>query len=280
MRIVTTDDVAARQVSSHRGSGILFRRLLQGRPDAPDNFELSVIQVDPTYRTPRHHHNFDQLHFVLEGEYTLTPERTMPKGTVTYFPEGAFYGPQGGTGARMISLQLAGASGNGFLSYDQLEEGNALLQAKGVFENGTYHSVGDDGKERRRDGYEAIWEEVRGRPVQYPAPRYDRPITIDPEAMEWVPSGDEPGVSVKHLGTFTERCTRVAFLRMEQGSAHAVGPSHRQLIRYVVEGRVRCGDEVGAGTAILVEPGESLTLEASDPAVVYAVDLPSFVDVS
>src|SRR5215467_11923517 len=82
------------QVSGHRSGGIDFKRLIQGAPGTPDNFEFSLVRTAGDYYTPRHRHNFDQIRFCLEGSMNYAPGKNLDAGTVGYFPEGTFYGPQ------------------------------------------------------------------------------------------------------------------------------------------------------------------------------------------
>src|SRR6185503_8839268 len=43
MQAVKTADVEAYSFANHREGDITFQRLLQGDPDAPDNFEWSIV---------------------------------------------------------------------------------------------------------------------------------------------------------------------------------------------------------------------------------------------
>ena len=67
MQTIHAADVEWGEVSGHRSGGIDFKRLLQGTPGTPDNFELSIVRTAGDYFTPRHRHNFDQVRFCLEG---------------------------------------------------------------------------------------------------------------------------------------------------------------------------------------------------------------------
>ena len=117
------------------------------------------------------------------------PRKDLVAGSVAYFPEGTFYGPQRMAGESLVLLlQLGGASGQGFMRYEDLQAGHATLAARGTFAGGIYR--GPDG--RPRDGYEAVWEHVHGRPIAYPPPRFEEPILMWPAHCPWVPSRDEP----------------------------------------------------------------------------------------
>ncbi len=229
MQTIRAIDADPHCFSDHRGSGIKFQRLLRGDPDSPGNFEWSIVHFGEEYTTPRHHHNFSQILYVLEGLHEWSNSVSMPEGSVTYSPEGTFYGPQQGHGSLVLTLQYGEASGSGFMSYDRLTEGSKRLaeSSRGSFDDGTWRYVDDDGKQHNQDGYEAIWEEIHGRRVEYPAPRYETPITLHPDSFAWVAARDgsrapEPGISHRHLGTFSERRTSIGFTRYDAGATHRV----------------------------------------------------------
>src|SRR5437016_412877 len=61
--------------------------------------------------SPRHHHTFEQIRYVLGGEVEYAG-KTYGAGWLGYFPEGVFYGPQAQLGpGRGIVLQFPGPSG-------------------------------------------------------------------------------------------------------------------------------------------------------------------------
>jgi hypothetical protein len=122
-------------VSGHRAGAIDFKRLLQGESNAPDNFELSLVRTAGDYYTPRHRHNFDQVRFCLEGAMNYAPNKNLRVGSVGYFPEGTFYGPQqDAEGSIVLLLQMGGAAGFGFMSYQQLNSGYERLADLGQFD--------------------------------------------------------------------------------------------------------------------------------------------------
>jgi mannose-6-phosphate isomerase-like protein (cupin superfamily) len=278
MRAVKSAEIEAYQFATHRVGEIKFQRLLQGDPASANNFEWSIVRAGEDYSTPRHHHNFSQIHYVLEGTHEWAPDRLLPTGSVTYFPEGTFYGPQHGHGAVLLGLQYGEASASGFMSYDRLAEGNKRLaeHRNGEFDGGTFRFVDDDGKQHNRDGYEAIWEEMNGRPIEYPAPRYQMPITMLPDAFAWVPSDTEAGIAHKHCGTFSERRTSVGFTRYDAGAVHHVRELHATQLHFVLDGALRGRDGIsGTWTAFQFDPGDDETLEAIEATTTYVIDLPT-----
>lgn len=263
----------------HRAGSIRAFRLLRGDPEDPNNFEFSVCELGGAepYRTPRHRHNFSQLIFVLRGSYQISPVVHAVEGSVTYSPEGTSYGPQEADGCDLLLLQFGEASGSGFMSYDWLIEGRQRLAERGSFEKGIYVYEDENGHGHKKDSYEAIWEEMRGRPSNYPSPRYETPITIHPSAFAWIPIQREPGMSEKHLGTFSERRTTVGFLKYEQEAAHRVEVDGGPELHFVVEGELRAdGQRYGKGTAIMFEAGDAQELRAAEPAIEYVIRLPNF----
>src|SRR5438105_2837388 len=169
MLAMRSDDVEWGSVSGHRSGRIEFKRLLQGQEGTPGNFELSLVRSGGDYFTPRHRHNFDQIRYCLQGSMNYAPSKDLEPGDVGYFPEGTYYGPQTASAESIVLLlQFGGASGQGFMSYAQLNAGFEELRSRGDFDRGTFAYRDDQGVARRKDGYEAVWEHVNRRPVAYP----------------------------------------------------------------------------------------------------------------
>src|SRR5215813_12434664 len=113
--------------------------------------------------------------------------------------------------ATTIVLQFGGCSGSGYLSRPEVKQGTDELKQFGTFDGGVYRrNPGLPGK-RNVDGYQAIWEHVNRRPLQYPKPRYPGPVMMDAAHFNWVPSREHPGVEEKLLGVFTERRAATGF---------------------------------------------------------------------
>jgi hypothetical protein len=276
--IVQSDHVAhSGAMSNHRGGGIDFVRLHQGIRSTPGNFEFSVITTNADYATPRHRHNFDQIHHILSGRHQWGPDQWMPTGSIGYFTEGCFYGPQRGGPATQLALQFGGASGSGFMGYDDLGRGNRELAERGTFDNGSFTWVDDAGKQHRSDGYEAIWEHVNETKLTYPEPRYDKPIIIYPDAMQWR-STAEPGVNRKHAGTFGERCVSVGLVGLAAGTSHAVEAGGTTVLQYLLSGTVTIDGGAGQapGSAIKWVAGDRGMLTSIDSATLYEIRLPEF----
>ena len=267
MKLVHADEIAPRRVSGHRTGDITFQRLLQGDPGGLDNHELSLVRNAGQYRTPRHRHNFEQFRMVLEGEFSWASRRKMKLGQVGYFPEGTPYGPQNVADCLTLVLQCGGPSGQGFLSYDQLHDGHEELRKLGSFEDGIFRrapGANAPATRKNQDGYEAIWEHVRGRKLTYPKKRYDEPVIMTPEALDWEPTGDE-GVERKRLGVF-DHGAGAELLRLELGASLAIDAGDAIQLLFVLEGAGRADGRIyRRWSAIGLARGERATLAADAP---------------
>jgi len=266
-------------VSGHRSGGIDFKRLIRGTPGAPDNFELSLVRTAGDYYTPRHRHNFDQVRFCLEGVMNYAPGKNLERGAVGYFPEGTFYGPQQDTAMSVtLVLQMGGASGYGFMSYDQLNAGYQQLCDYGDFQRGVFTRTTADGRTIRKDGYEAVWEQVMRHEVEYPAPRFDEPVVMFPDNFNW--TGIDGGIELKRLGAFGERGLELSFMRGPRGAKLVIRNLTACELLFVVNGALHASASdvrMDAHSALRVEPADAgMTLEVDEDALMFAITLPLF----
>jgi hypothetical protein len=255
------------------------RLLLTGRDGALNNYRLTLSHAVTDWSTPRHHHNFDQIRLPLTGEFVYAKDKVLPAGWVGYFPEGVYYGPQiRKAGLLMLLCQFGGASGSGFMSKSQRKVGLEALKAKGFFEKGAFTYIDAAGQRHRQDAYEAMWEAVMGRELTYPQPRYNEIITINPENFDWEESGTFPGMSVKSLGSFTERNTRMGFVHLDRGAQFAPGKADAPQVLFLTKGSVvQNGREYPIHTSFGLDQGESSqTIKATEPSEFFFIDLPRF----
>jgi len=267
---------------AHVREGIFqSRRILNGIPGTPGNFSLQ-LGVTPNYYSPRHRHNFDQVRYQLAGEFDFAGDGVMKPGSIAYFPEGTHYGPQSSAAPNStLVLQFGGASGSGYISPEQYERASAALLQHGTFAKGVYTRLRPDGSKINKDAYEAVWEEVHGRPLVYPCERYQRPVFMDPESFRWTTQEGRPGVSLKHLGQFSERRTRIVFFKVEPGAALDL---EENSIYFVSKGLGRVSCEDGAGpnferhATIYLAPGDQAALFSigTEPVELLHVGLPHF----
>ncbi len=275
MKNIAIESVLEVVKTTPRAGVFRFRRIHKGVEGSADNFTLELVRLSTDFYSPRHRHNFDQFRFQLEGDFDFARNGKSTPGTVIYHPESAPYGPQtSGEETLVLVLQFGGASGNGFMSAEQLAGAVDELNKTGKFENGVYTRTHENGRKVNTDGFEAAWEHVHGRAVDYAPPRYQDPVFMHRDNYDWIAVPDRPGVSVKLMGAFTERKTEVGFVRLDAGATCTVtGPK----IYFVVSG------EGGAGgadyqkfTTLHVEAGEQGEISAATASEIYFMGLPDF----
>ena len=272
----------ADQAGNLRSGNRVSRVLLTGREGSLNNFRFSMSgeEGDSNWSTPRHRHNFEQLRHPLEGDYIIGKNEVLPAGWVGYFPESAYYGPQAlSTNLRLLVLQYGGPSGNGFASTPQRRKGYDDLLAKGgKFEDGVYTWLDAEGRRHNQDAFEAVWEHMNQRKIEYPVSRYRDLILMNPAGYSWVHDDDTPGVAWKILGTFTERNVRVGFIRLEKGASLQFGKEKAPEIAFIKEGAVsESGTTYGLHSAMSVQSDEApVTLKAAEPTELYYMKLPTF----
>jgi hypothetical protein len=271
-------------VSGHRAGAIEFKRLLKGQPRTPGNFELSLVRTGSDYYTPRHRHNFDQIRLGLNGSLSWAPGKDLTQGSVGYFPEGTPYGPQTDkAGAIFMLLQFGGASGNGFMSYDELSSGFWSMRELGKFAKGTFAYIDENGTAQRKDGYEAVWEHANGRKLEYPAPRYEEPIIAHPERFDWIGDANSRGVTHKWLGSFSERNIGFGFVRLDERATFQVPSAIAPRLFFIRAGAVRLDgrdNALGTQSAFMIDSLEAnVTVStASLSAELFVMQMPTFND--
>lgn len=267
------------QVGTMRDGKLDQKFLLQGDDDSPNNYLLNVgMTGSGGWGTPRHRHNFDQIRYVLKGNYPVSPHKIMNEGSVGYFPESVHYGPQDRPeGLEMMVIQFGGASGSGFLSTPRREAANDALKSKGTFSNGIFTWTDEKGQKHNMDGSAACFEEATGQKLVFHPPRYDDVVIMNPDAYGWVTT-DAPGVSTKLVGTFTERFTRITFLKIEAGATYNTGTRSQVDVMFLSKGSVTIdGKNYGEKTGIEVLPSDaSINVTAIEETLFMVVTLPKF----
>jgi len=260
----------------HRGGGLATKLLLIGEENTPENFRLTLGRDRGGHQNPRHHHNFDQIRMSLKGSLSLWPGKELEEGQIGYFPEGTWYGPQAPATAERITLvlQFGGASGQGFISTRQMQQGFAALAPIGEFKEGVFHRRDGEGR-KNQDAFEAIWEHVCGRRLDYPLERYDAPIIINPANFAWREERTAKGVARKRLGSFTERGTRIELLRLDAGAKATLGEESTRLLLFALSGAGEAGGEAWEPhAAFQIEPGDGATIAATTTAEFLLIALP------
>jgi hypothetical protein len=281
VHIASADETEWERYAGQREGRTDYKLLARGEAGTPDNFELTIVKWSPegTY-SPRHRHNFDQFRFPLNEPLNYSPNLDVGPGQLGYFSEGGHYGPQRIKGGCLaLMLQFAGPGGHGFMSYPETRRGSDELKEKGRFEKGIFRYEDEQGRTHNQDGYEAVWEHVNGRKIEYAPPRFPEPVVMNPEAFAWRPHGDDDALSVRAFGVFNERGTAANLFRMAAGGRHRFDAQERRRLFFVVEGAVDVdGARCTRHTAIALDQGESVELAntGESPAVLLNFDLPSF----
>lgn len=278
MKIVHADDVAWKRGLQHRGGTFHYRHLLEGDAGTVGNFHLGIGQQDGDFASPRHRHNFDQFRFQIEGTMNFDRNGKMAAGTLGYFPEGAAYGPQTSEGRSVTAvLQFGGASGNGYLSPAEVAAGTEELKKFGTFESGVFRRNDDVEGRRNSDAYQAIWEHVHGRRMDYPKPRYRDPIMVDPENYDWLLIAGVPGASQKPLGTFTERQCAAALIKLAPGTTYR---ADERSVYLVLTGAGKVAKQpYRALTALHLESGEAADFVAQENTELLRLVLPDLAGI-
>lgn len=278
MQMMTADTAPSGDVGETRDGIQDSRLLLCGEDGTPDNFKLNVSFAVTDWKAPRHRHNFDQIRYAIEGEFIYAQDKVLPPGWVAFFPEGIHYGPQvRKQGLVLMLCQLGGASGNGFLSKMQRRQAHDELLKKGTFHKGVFTYVDENGQKHNQDSSEAVSEQALGGKLMYPKPRYNDIILMNPESFDWVESGT-PGVAQKWLGTFTERETRVGFIRIDKGATFNGGALDRKELLFLAKGSVNChGRDFPRHSALSFDDHEGpIAVKANETSEFLYIHLPRF----
>ncbi len=190
--------------------------------------------------SPRHQHTFEQVRYFIDGDMRFGDE-TYDAGDCVYFPEGLAYGPQlgvPGSDSLHLTLQWGGPAGIYYPSKTEQHAAREALSARGTFKDGMYTRA--DGS--IVDGFEAIVEQITGKPCVYPAPRYERPIRMRTHAFAWQPLGDAAGVAIRRLARFNEVGPDISMLRLAGNARLPAGTADGDEVRLLISGDVRYGE--------------------------------------
>ncbi|HXR91265.1 MAG TPA: hypothetical protein VN750_13415 [Steroidobacteraceae bacterium] len=248
---------------AHRAGGeVAHKRLFEGVEGSPDNYMLVMSKEPNSYFSPRHRHPWDQIRFCLEGRIPIAKGLFVEGGEIAYFPESAHYGPQeGGDDRIVVLLQFGGASGQGFIGVDRLNQARRDLANEGRFEGGVYTRDVTEGR-RNWDAYEALWLHVKGGELSYAPPAYKTPIVMRPEALRWAQSS-ESGVSLKRVGVFPHRGLAINAWGVDAGARHGIDGGADLKLLFVTDGQgTAAGKELRRWSAVRLQPGEAVEVVA------------------
>ncbi len=270
MRIVHGSRMDFTERHNPRGGTFHYKRLVEGTSGTPGNFGLMLSRTFENFVSPRHRHNFEQIRFQIEGVCDFARDGSMTPGTMGYFPEGAYYGPQSAGGPALVAvLQFGGPSRSGYMSEDDLQRSVAALSQVGRFEAGVFHRAEGQPGRARQDAYEAAWEHHTGRRMTYPEPLHPAPILVGADAAPW--QNEAPGRDVRTFGTF-KGGTAVRAMRL-QGEAQATlsGPA----VLFVLSGAGFAGEsEIAPHDGLHIETGETVALHTNTAVEVLVMQLP------
>lgn len=203
-----------------------------GVPGVEMDFTWTIFSKE--YGTPRHRHTFEQVRYVIDGNWGGELE-TEHCG---YYPEGVPYGPQQQDApTTVLFLQFPGPSAIRYLKHTELDKARRQLIAEGgVFANGVYTRVLPDGRKINKDSFAACSEAITGVKTEFPRGRLAAPVFMRPEDYRWVPDQHLPGVEHKHLGTFGEWRTGLSLTRMAPGARIPAVRLQDAEIRFLLEG--------------------------------------------
>ncbi|MBL8663524.1 MAG: hypothetical protein JNM29_11890 [Candidatus Odyssella sp.] len=281
MRIVHADEVPYKKPrTNHREGDIEFKRLMQGKPGGVQNFEFLIAKTGGRFFGPRHRHNFEQIRLGLSGALGKNKDDTIAPGQIGYYPENCYYQIDS-SDSEIVLIQFAGPSGWGYLSYDQLYAGSAELAKLGTFKDGVFfRNPGTNlapGQKKNQDGYEAIWEHVYGRPIEYPKPRYEAPVLMNPDNYPWLPDAGAAGVARRHIASFSERRIEIAQIRLDAGARTAETAPAAPRFLFVTEGTGSAGGTpVRRHSLVELSAGERAEIAADAPLVALTISLPAF----
>ena len=273
MKIVQGHEVEWKRGLQHRGGTFHYRHLLNGAPGTIGNFQFDIGQIEGDFVSPRHRHNFDQFRFQLEGTMNFDRNGRMGPRTFGYFPEGTAYGPQSSEGRSATAvLQFGGASGGGYLSRQEVEAGREALRKFGSFDGGVFRR-NDDGEGRRNtDAYQAIWEHVHGRRMEYPKPRYGDPIHGRPGQLRMACGRRHLRHAAKATRQLTERQCAAVLLKSSRGATYRAGP--RSVYLMLSGSGIAHDAPYRRLTALHLDAGETAEIVARDETEMLRLVLP------
>jgi hypothetical protein len=272
MRSVDTAAQDWKLMEHHTRSGDVYQKAVcEGRiGQRADSMSLLIRYSDASgnFYAPRHRHDFEQIRISIDGPMDYGGGQVSNPGWVAYFPAGAYYGPENIGNASILLIQW----GEYWVSREQNKRAVDELRERGEFKNGIYSYVDAGGRTKNKDGAAAVWEQVYGRELVYPTPKYPSPILMNPEAFEWVRRDDV--ISHKVMGRFTERDLVISKIRWDKAGELQL-PSDRTYCVFTLSGVVRDGDSAyGPQTAVWSEYDQTDVLVGEEGAEAICMAFP------
>jgi hypothetical protein len=270
--LVNLTDVPVVERQHARAGLFRSQSLLHGPEGTPENFYLQLSHLGADFFSPRHRHNFDQVRIQLDGDAGFSRDGVMRPGMVGYFPEGVFYGPQTNAGkSSTVVLQCGGASGGGYISEARFQQGVEELKQFGTFDNGVFHRPREGGGRKNQDAYEAVWEHINGRRMEYPKSEHPEPVFMDPASFAWQDEPGHAGARRKLMGVFSARKLRISMLGLDAGASAPLAPNS---IAFVMAGRGTSDGKEWRLHATLRTGDEAATLRALEASEIVELHIP------
>jgi len=274
MKLSQGDERPVVRALEFRAGTTHLRHLLDGEAGTRGNFMLGAWRSEGDFFSPRHHHNFEQYRYVLDGELNYNRNGKLTKGMLGYFPEGVMYGPQSQDPDKFslaLILQFGGTSGSGFLSQPEVDAAEAELKKFGEFKKGVFRRTSGTGK-KNMDGMQAIWEHVNRRPMVYPKPRLINPAFMDPTHYEWRKVDGASNVAEKLFAVSSDRGAEARIVKFEAGARHAL---RGRAVYYTLSGKGTVDSEpLRTMTSFYLDAGESAEVAAQETLEILQLGMP------
>jgi quercetin dioxygenase-like cupin family protein len=123
--------------------------------------------------------------------------------------------------------------------------------------------------------------------MEFPDPRFEKPILMKPQMFHWVPDRKIDGVEYKHLGTFGERRSGMSFMRLKLGAKIPARVQEDAQILYLTDGAITYGGKTweggkskDKGTYIYIPPNANVgEIAAPGGAEFFIISLPMIADI-
>jgi hypothetical protein len=272
MFVLDTAALAWDPVKANTRTGKISRKFIREGELAPGvGYTSDLVKYHGghgVFTAPRHRHNFDQIRLTLSGETDYGYEQIARPGDATFFPAGAYYGPERFEAAEIFLLQWS----PDWVTREQSNAAYAELAKVGEFKDGFYVYTGEDGQEVRKDGTNAVWEAVNGKPLVIPSPKYQQPILMRPEGFEW--QRKSGNLSVKDLGHFTDEDLNIVTYRWSEGAVLRLS-AERTYILWIGSGAASLdGSKLGEKAILFSDFGETHDLYGLQAGEATCIGLP------
>jgi hypothetical protein len=272
MFVLGTDTIPWEPVTANTRTGKISRKFIREAELGPGfGYTCDLVKYHPghgVFTAPRHRHNFDQIRLTLDGETDYGYSQVAAGGDATFFPAGAYYGPERFEAAEIFLLQWSSE----WVTRAQSNAAYARLASKGEFRDGHYITTDDDGNEISADGTNAVWEEVNGKSLVIPSPKYQQPILMRPEGFAWRPAG--AGLLAKDMGHFTEADLNIVAYQWSTGGTVTL-TGERTSILWIASGALSLdGRTLGPRTLVFSDFSERHELYGLEPGEATCMHLP------